>query len=120
MDFILITVVVIAIFTGAIAVSKGRSFLGWLVLGALFPLIALIAVAAMPSLKGQISKRDGKQCPSCAEMVRREAAVCRHCGHQFDLNAEYKAEQNAGMVRVIGTNVAIGVALFAVIYVIVT
>jgi len=35
-------------FTAAIAVSKGRSGFGWFVLGALFWILALIAVIAMP------------------------------------------------------------------------
>lgn len=38
----------IAVLTAIIASSKGRSFVGWLILGALFSVLALIAVCAMP------------------------------------------------------------------------
>jgi len=88
LDLILFSILIIAVFTAAIGMSKGRSFLGWLILGAVFPILGLIAVAAMPNLKGQIRAGDAKKCPSCAETVRREAAVCRHCGHTFDRAAE--------------------------------
>ena len=42
---------VLAIFTAAIAVSKSRSAIGWFILSAFFPILALIAVGLMPSLK---------------------------------------------------------------------
>jgi len=28
-------------------------------------------------------KADEKKCPDCAEVIKRDAAVCRHCGHRF-------------------------------------
>lgn len=33
-----------------IATSKGRSFIGWLILGLLFGIFALVAVCAMPRI----------------------------------------------------------------------
>ena len=48
--FILIVVAVAGGgFTAAVASSKNRDPVGWFVLGALFPLFGLIAVAAMPA-----------------------------------------------------------------------
>jgi hypothetical protein len=41
-----------AVLCAVIASSKGRSGFGWLVLGAIFGLFALIAVIAMPAVKG--------------------------------------------------------------------
>ncbi|MGQ0831264.1 MAG: zinc ribbon domain-containing protein [Microthrixaceae bacterium] len=59
------------LFCVAIAKEKGQSMLGGLLLG-LFagPLGVLITllVKAEPT------------CPRCAEFVKREAKVCRHCG----------------------------------------
>lgn len=46
----------------------------------------LIALVISPLLAGIIvlaMGRNGKRCPSCAETVKREAATCRHCGHNF-------------------------------------
>lgn len=66
-----------------IANSKGRSAFGWLLLGTLFSLIALIVLVLLPSLKtdpGQPSPDTHVQCPDCAELVRNEARVCKHCG----------------------------------------
>ena len=41
---------VFAFLIAAIAVSKGRHAIGWLLLGALFGIFALIAVCAMPRI----------------------------------------------------------------------
>lgn len=38
-------------------------------------------------------KADEKKCPRCAEVVKLDALVCRHCGYQFD-PAEVKAAQD--------------------------
>ncbi len=27
---------------------------------------------------------EGKKCPKCAEMIKKEASVCKHCGYSFD------------------------------------
>ncbi len=87
------------ILCAVIAGSKGRSAFGWFILGALFGILALIAIACMPSLKraptasfrrsssGPINVTDPvdlKKCPACAEIVRREATICRFCGNRFD------------------------------------
>lgn len=75
--------IVIAGFTAAVASSKGRSGFGWFVLGCLFSLIALIAVAVMPSLKASAdvpTPETHVRCPDCRELVRNDARKCKHCG----------------------------------------
>lgn len=65
-----------------IANSKGRNGCGWFLLGVLIGPFALI-VAALPSLKaGQTAPTPETHviCPDCAELIRKEARVCKHCG----------------------------------------
>lgn len=50
MEFIVILWLVMSIFCGWIASQKGRSFLGWMLLGLLLsPLLAIVGLIAVPS-----------------------------------------------------------------------
>lgn len=69
-------------FTAVIAGSKGRNWFGWLLLGCVFGIFALVAVAAMPRIDAD-ARSPKKTCPKCAEKVQAAALVCRHCGHEF-------------------------------------
>lgn len=40
---------VCAVFSACIAAAKGRSFIGWLILGFCFPVISLLALIALPA-----------------------------------------------------------------------
>lgn len=69
-----------------VANNKGRSVAGWLVLGLLFSVAALIVVLVLPSLKidpGIPTLETHQKCPHCAEYVLREAVVCKHCGRDL-------------------------------------
>ncbi len=73
--------IVVAIFAG----SKGRSFLGFLLLSLVFTpvvglIVALIVMPCGPTAEDvllQIGPR--RQCPFCAEIIVPEATMCRHC-----------------------------------------
>lgn len=79
--------------TGVIAAGKGRSGLGWFLLGCVIGVFGLVIIACLPSLKAQevvVARADPqltqptKTCPECAETVLSAANVCKHCGHRFD------------------------------------
>jgi Na+/melibiose symporter-like transporter len=82
MDFFLIWLA-FAVLTAMAASGKGRNTFGWFILGCVFGIFALIAVLVMSSLKLKAetpSSTTHVTCPDCAELVRKEAKVCKHCG----------------------------------------
>lgn len=82
MDFLLFWIF-IAFFVAIVASVKGRSVFGWFLLGFLFNIFAAVLVILMPSLKGNPTPDTHLICPDCAELVRKEAKVCKHCGCKF-------------------------------------
>jgi len=96
MEFALIWIVG-AVIVAAAASGRGHSGLGWFLLSLLIsPLLALIAVLVIPNRAAAEAERrkeeaelaDTKPCPRCAERVKKAAAVCRFCGHEFEPEPE--------------------------------
>lgn len=67
--------VVLGLLSALAAKAKDRPMFPWFLTTLVFSAIALIAVLIAP--------RAGKRCPKCAETVKKDATVCRHCGHSF-------------------------------------
>lgn len=79
MEFIGILLFVAAV-SAAVAHSRGRSIVAWFVLGLLFNVLALIAVAVLPSRRDRPHPSTHVRCPDCREFIFRRARVCKHCG----------------------------------------
>lgn len=103
---ILIVAVLIGIIPGAIASNKGHSFVLWWLFGAAIFIVAFpLAILLKPNQESV--DRTGlaadiyKKCPFCAEVIKREAIVCRFCGHE--LSAESKKTALNDVPTIVGS-----------------
>jgi hypothetical protein len=76
MEF-LVTCALIGLIPAAIASAKGRSFGAWWFYGAMLFIIALPHAIFMSSLVPEVGT---KKCIKCAELIKQEALICKHCG----------------------------------------
>jgi hypothetical protein len=81
--------VIFAILVAVYAEKKGRSGVGFFFLAVLLsPLIAFIIVLIAgenrpKAEERQINSGDFRKCPFCAELIKPEALVCKHCGRDL-------------------------------------
>jgi hypothetical protein len=71
-----------ATLVAAIAANKGRNWFGFFVYGFLLWPLALVHALVMRS---EISMPDPdlRPCPHCAEPIKRQAKVCKHCARDI-------------------------------------
>lgn len=73
-------------FYGHAKKTKGGFFLAFLLSLIFSPLIGALAVALTPPEESKLLASGMKKCPYCAELVRSEAIVCKHCGKPLETN----------------------------------
>lgn len=67
--------------TGIVGRSKGSSFFIWFLIGAVLPVIGLVAATLY-----RYEKEDPlRRCPRCGHVHRIEVQVCRYCGEDLFL-----------------------------------
>jgi CDP-diglyceride synthetase len=75
--------VIFSVLVGAYASSKKTwgGFFGGLFISLLFsPIIGFIVVTVSSPSEAGLARSGQKKCPYCAEWVKGEAIVCKHCG----------------------------------------
>ena len=70
-----------AYFADKRGLNGGQVFIGSLLFSPLLGL--LLTFVLKPSEKQLLRTARGKTCPECAEVVRFEARLCKHCGNGF-------------------------------------
>jgi ribosomal protein L37AE/L43A len=79
----------LALIPAYVARSKGRSFGGFWLYGFILWPVAIIHAVIMKAERGSEHAEQWqnvnayRQCPFCAETIRREAIVCKHCGRDI-------------------------------------
>ncbi len=78
----------LGLFAGYLNANRGNSFTVGCLLGALLGPIGLIIVLLLDRNDSELERRSvasgqTRYCPYCAELVRQDAKVCKHCGRDI-------------------------------------
>ncbi len=78
---------------GVIAEQKNRSFFPWAIYGFFFFFFAIIHIAVIGDKayeNQQLAGMGYKKCPACAEMIKSDAVVCKHCQVAISENGSFQ------------------------------
>jgi hypothetical protein len=95
-----VTWIILSILCGVYASGKGKSGFGYFLLSVLLsPLIGFIAALITKEdtakiEKKEISKGGKRRCPFCAELIKSEAIVCKHCSKDIGKECPQCKQQN--------------------------
>lgn len=83
----------LSIAVGMFASSRGRSGFGWFLISILFsPLVGFVFVLLAGDKKKEAEASSLVVCPFCAESIKSEAVVCKHCGKDVPKQEPKKQE----------------------------
>jgi zinc-ribbon domain len=80
---ILIVAVLIGLIPAIIAANKGHNFVLWWLFGAVLFIVALPMALLIKPNENALDLIKMRKCPYCAELIKREATVCRYCGREL-------------------------------------
>lgn len=75
----LIISIIAGIIGSIIARRKGYNQIVWFILCAIVPLL-IVVILILPT---KVAKGLTKKCNNCAEIIKEDALVCKHCGYSM-------------------------------------
>ncbi len=78
--------------TGLVGRIKGSSFFLWFMVGAVLPVIGLIAALLFRMERDE----PHRQCPTCGKVVPLHDALCTRCGTELEFPADSPVDEPVG------------------------
>lgn len=88
MTYVIFVLLMSGIGSALVASNKGRNSFGWFLIGFLigpmgFILSLIISKNTKVLEENAIQNSELKICPYCAELIKYQAKICKHCGRDF-------------------------------------